>query len=100
MGLILGLFVGKQAGIFLFAWVTVKLGWAKLPNGVGWTHLYGVSILGGIGFTMSLFIAGLAFLDPEMLKQAKMGILIASILSGVIGYTVLKKAIQFKPSAS
>ena len=84
LGVIFALFFGKQAGIFLFAWMTVKLGWAQLPHGVGWAPLYGVSILGGIGFTISLFIAGLALPDPEMLKLAKIGTLVASILSGVI----------------
>ena len=77
-----------------FAWIVVRLGWTDLPKGLRWSHLYGASILGGIGFTMSLFIGDLAFPDPEMLQQTKLGILLASILSGLIGYFVLKKTIQ------
>ena len=86
LGVALGLVVGKQVGITLFAWLAVKLGWADLPKGVAWRQLYGVSWLGGIGFTMSLFISGLAFSDPEPLAQAKLAILIASLVAGVVGF--------------
>ncbi len=96
LGVILGLIFGKQLGIMSFCWVTVKFGWTQLPQGVGWPQLYGVSILAGIGFTMSLFIADLAFPNPEYLQKAKIGILVASILSGVIGYFFLKKVTQGK----
>ena len=94
LGILVGLFFGKQIGIMSFAWIVVRLGWADLPKGLRWSHLYGASILGGIGFTMSLFIGDLAFPDPDMLQQTKLGILLASILSGLIGYFVLKKTIQ------
>lgn len=90
MGIVAGLFLGKQSGIILFSWLSVRLGWADLPSEVTWRHLYGASLLAGIGFTMSLFIASLAFPDPTLLAQAKVGILIASTLSGITGYFVLR----------
>lgn len=102
LGIILGLFVGKQVGVFALCAITIKLGWAKLPEGVGWLALYGVSLLAGVGFTMSLFIGGLAFenipLDQKMLFDERLGILVGSLLSGVIGYLVLRKALPAKPS--
>lgn len=92
LGTIFGLVAGKQIGVFLFSWLTVKSGFASLPEGVRWSHIYGVSILAGIGFTMSLFIGNLAFSeDLAMLETAKLGILAASILSGILGLAVLKK---------
>ena len=93
LGITFGLVAGKQIGVFSFAWLTVKSGLASLPQGVGWGHIYGVSILSGIGFTMSLFIGALAFEGNELLEMAKLGTLIASLLSGVLGYAVLKKVI-------
>ncbi len=90
LGIIAGLFVGKQLGIASFSWIFVKLGVADLPSGVRFSQLYGVSMLGGIGFTMSLFIGGLAFEQREMLDVAKVGILAASLLSGVAGYLTLR----------
>jgi NhaA family Na+:H+ antiporter len=94
LGIALGLFVGKQVGVMLFSWVTIRFGFAKLPTDSNWLQLYGVSILCGIGFTMSLFIGTLAF-DPSSANNIdpRLGILIGSILSGVIGYLLLKKAI-------
>jgi NhaA family Na+:H+ antiporter len=68
----------------------VRLGLAELPQGVRFSQVWGVSILGGVGFTMALFIAGLAFPDRDMLDAAKLGILAASLLSGVVGYVVLR----------
>ncbi len=91
LGILVGLFLGKQAGITLFAWLAVRLGWADLPSKVGWKQIYGISVLAGIGFTMSLFIASLAFPDPTLLAQAKIGVLMASLLSGAIGYILLRK---------
>jgi NhaA family Na+:H+ antiporter len=90
LGIMLGLFIGKQAGIFLFALLAVRLGFARLPAGVNWGQIYGVSILGGIGFTMSIFIALLAYGGGPVVESAKVGILAASILSGVVGYFVLR----------
>jgi NhaA family Na+:H+ antiporter len=90
MGIILGLFVGKQLGVFGFSWLAIKLKLAELPKGSNWMQLYGVSILTGIGFTMSLFISSLAFEDDTVFQYTdKLAILIGSFLSGVIGYVVL-----------
>jgi NhaA family Na+:H+ antiporter len=94
VGTIAGLFLGKQAGITLFAWLAVRSGWADLPNEVTWKQLYGISVLAGIGFTMSLFIASLAFSDPTLLAQAKIGVLMASLLSGAIGYILLRRFLK------
>jgi NhaA family Na+:H+ antiporter len=90
LGIIFGLVIGKQAGIFSFVYIAVKSGWAELPPKVSKMQIYGVSCLAGIGFTMSLFIAGLAFTDEELLTSAKFGILIASFISGIVGYVVLR----------
>ncbi len=90
LGIVFGLFFGKQLGITAFAWLAVRLGLAELPQGVRFSQVWGVSILGGVGFTMALFIAGLAFPDRHMLDAAKLGILAASLLSGVFGYFVLR----------
>lgn len=91
IGIVAGLVIGKQIGIFSFCWLAVKGGLATLPNGVGWSHIYGASILGGIGFTMSLFIADLAIEDrSRTLEYAKIGIFVASLLSGILGFIFLK----------
>ena len=98
IGIILGLFVGKQVGVFAFAFAAIKLGLAKLPAGTTWLQLYGVSVLTGIGFTMSLFIDSLAFTGEESRLFAhtdKLGILVGSLLSGVLGFLILK----FAPAA-
>lgn len=92
----LGLAVGKPAGIFLFSFLTVRLGWAKLPAGVTWGMLLGAGCLGGIGFTMALFIASLG-LEGELLSWAKAGILSGSLLSAVLGMTILLYVFR-KPS--
>jgi NhaA family Na+:H+ antiporter len=92
LGVIIGLVVGKQIGITLAAYVVVRLGLASLPDGVRWWHIYGVAWLGGIGFTMSLFIAALAFGESPLLASAKVGILAASIVAGVGGCLVLRRA--------
>ena len=80
-----GLFVGKSIGITFFAWLGCKLGMAELPEGINFKNILGVAILGGLGFTMAIFIASLAFADPFMLDQSKIGIFIGSLLSGIIG---------------
>ncbi|MEQ9103480.1 MAG: Na+/H+ antiporter NhaA [Rhodothermales bacterium] len=90
LGILVGLFVGKQVGIFAFAWAAVKTGLTSLPEGVTWRAVYGVACLAGIGFTMALFIAGLAFEDAEMLNRAKMGILSGSLLAGLLGWGLLR----------
>jgi len=94
IGIALGLFVGKQVGIFLFSFIAIVLKLGKLPDGLGYGHLFGVAILGGIGFTMSLFIGSLAFEcsgDACLnMTDERIGILMGSLLSGVMGYLVLK----------
>ncbi|MCH7517061.1 MAG: Na+/H+ antiporter NhaA, partial [Bacteroidetes bacterium] len=94
VGIIAGLFLGKQFGIFAFAWLAVKIKLASLPEGVSWRKIYGGGILAGIGFTMSLFIAGLAFTDDSLLNLAKIGILTASLIAGVVGYLFLKASLS------
>jgi NhaA family Na+:H+ antiporter len=99
VGIVLGLFFGKQVGITATSYLAVKTGRAELPSGVTLAQLYGASILGGIGFTMSIFVAGLAFPDGGLLSSAKLGILAASAVSGVIGFVVLKLILARAPSA-
>lgn len=91
MGIMLGLFLGKQIGVFGFSWIAIKLGLASRPTGATWRQLYGVAILTGIGFTMSLFVDSLAFNDTDLYRYAdKLAILLGSFLSGVTGYLLLK----------
>ena len=97
LGVLLGLLLGKQLGITLTTWLVVRLGLAALPSGVSWRQLYGVSWLAGIGFTTSLFIAGLAFGDGGLLDQAKVGILVAAIIAGLGGWVVLSRSAGARP---
>ena len=90
LGIVFGLVVGKQIGILLFSFLAVRLHLAELPAGVTWRHIWGVAWLGGIGFTMALFIDGLAFGGSPLLDTAKIGILAASIISGIVGYAILR----------
>jgi NhaA family Na+:H+ antiporter len=90
LGIVLGLVIGKQAGITAAAWLATRLGLAVLPTGVTWLHVYGAAWLGGVGFTMSLFIAGLAFADDALLASAKVGILLASAIAGSVGFALLR----------
>ena len=92
LGIILGLFVGKQVGIFGMLYLTIRLGWANMPTGANWTQLYGVAALAGIGFTMSLFIGGLAFQHAGFEAPIRMGVLIGSLASGVVGFLILAAA--------
>jgi len=98
VGIAAGLFIGKQAGIFSLCFLAIKLGLARLPEGVNWLGLYGASMLCGVGFTMSLFVGGLAFehttLDPELMVDERVGILLGSLLSGIAGYLILRVALQ------
>jgi NhaA family Na+:H+ antiporter len=91
-GVALGLVVGKQLGITLAAWLAVRLGLATLPRHIGWAHIYCLGWLGGIGFTMSLFVATLAFGDTPPLEIAKLAVLAASLVSGLGGWLVFKLA--------
>jgi len=91
LGIMLGLFIGKQLGVFGFSFIAIKLNIASLPQGSSWLQLYGVSVLTGIGFTMSLFIVSLAFEDDTLFQYTdKLAILIASFLSGIFGYILLR----------
>lgn len=100
-GVAVGLFVGKQVGIFGMSWLLARLGIAALPAQMRWSHIYGVSLLAGIGFTMALFIAGLAYGDAlQKLNEAKLGILLGSLLSAVVGMTVLWRVLPHSESAS
>lgn len=94
LAIILSLFVGKFLGIFVFSWLTVKFHLAPMPDGINWKMLASASVLGGIGFTVSLFIANLSFSDgslhaAELLNQAKIGVVVGSILSGIAGFLSL-----------
>ena len=92
LGIAAGLVVGKQIGIFGACWIAAKTRMATLPPEVTWRHVYGLSCLAGIGFTMSLFIGGLAFVDPAQVDAVKMGVLSGSLVSALIGMTVLATA--------
>jgi NhaA family Na+:H+ antiporter len=100
LGVVVGLVVGKFVGISLFSWIAVRLGVARLPRGVTWRHLLGAAWLGGIGFTMSIFIAQLAFTHAAMVEQAKLGILIASVVSAAIGLAWLYTAGEKRTSSA
>jgi NhaA family Na+:H+ antiporter len=92
-GIAAGLLVGKQLGIFVAVWLAVKIGLASRPRGATWLQIYGVSLLCGIGFTMSLFIGALAFPNsPELIEEAKIGVLIGSFCSALAGYAILRIA--------
>jgi NhaA family Na+:H+ antiporter len=102
LGIAAGLFFGKQVGVFLFCRVTVLLGLARLPEGLNWRVLYGAGILCGIGFTMSLFISGLAFEQAggDYLMADRLGILTGSLLAGACGYGVLRLSLPSTRTAS
>lgn len=100
MGIMAGLFIGKQAGVFLFSWVAIRLKLASLPEGSNWTQLYGIALMTGIGFTMSFFIDSLAFVDDSIYGYAdKLAILLGSLLSGIAGYFVLHSGRVVQPPA-
>lgn len=94
MGIALGLFLGKQLGVFSLCWLGIKLGWARLPADISMTQLYGASVLTGIGFTMSLFIGSLAFEGAGMtqLFDERLGIILGSLAAGILGYLILRFA--------
>jgi Na+:H+ antiporter, NhaA family len=91
LGVLLGLLIGKPLGITGFSWLAVRFGVAALPDGVTWRTLAGAGVLGGIGFTMALFIASLAFGEAALLEAAKLGVLSASAVAGVAGWLLLRR---------
>jgi len=99
LGVILGLVLGKQIGVLFFSWLAIKSGKATLPAGVTWAQIWGVSCLAGIGFTMSIFIDELAFKDQAIIDEAKVGILAASLIAGILGYIVLKMVLPKQASS-
>ena len=93
LGILLGLFIGKQIGVFIFSFVSIKLKIAQMPNNANWINLYGVGILTGIGFTMSLFVGNLAFIEnTQYMSDVKIGVLSGSLLSTVFGFILLLMA--------
>ena len=95
-GIAVGLVIGKTLGIFLFSWLAIKIGFAEKPTGVNWKQLFGVGILGGIGFTMSIFVTLLAFDSQTLINNGKLAILFSSLVAGLIGYTWLSFSLKDK----
>lgn len=96
IGVVLGLLIGKPLGILVFSWISVRSGLCALPRGTSWLEVLGVGILGGIGFTMSLFISNLAYINISLSNNAKLGIFIASLLAGAIGFMLLSRVASRK----
>ena len=96
IGIAVGLFIGKQVGVFAACWAAVRLGSCRLPEGLSWTAFYGVCLLTGIGFTMSLFIGSLAFADPAYAAGIRLGVIVGSGLSGLCGYLLLRATSEQK----
>ena len=97
LGVAIGLLVGKPIGVILFAWAAVKIGWGVLPRNTQWVHIIGTAILAGVGFTVALFIAELAYTDETITDLAKIGIFMGSIAAGLLGYLFLRRS---RPAAS
>lgn len=100
LGIIAGLIVGKSIGIFLICFIAKSLKIAQLPEGASWMQIFGVGLLGGIGFTMSIFISILSFDDAALIEEAKFAVLIASLCAGILGYTMLRLADNSKRNIS
>jgi NhaA family Na+:H+ antiporter len=97
LSVLIGLVIGKMSGIFLFTWLAIKLRVSRIPNGMNWANLTGLSMLGGIGFTVALFLAGLSYpLGSELLNDAKLGIIFGSLIAGLAGYFLLKFTLNKK----
>jgi NhaA family Na+:H+ antiporter len=90
LGIVMGLVIGKPVGLFGTIWLSSRLGLVSLPRGIGWGHILALGCLGGVGFTMSLFIATLAFEGSVLLETAKLGILAASLIAGILGFVLLR----------
>lgn len=97
LGIACGLFFGKQIGIFGASWLAVRSGFATLPRGVNWRMMYGAALLGGIGFTMSLFIGSLAFDSSDLATETKLGVFAGSLVSAAAGYAFLRAAVARRP---
>ncbi len=102
LGISLGLFVGKQVGIFGLCWLAIKFKFTSLPNGMTWGSLYGAAALCGVGFTMSLFIGSLAFEETgiNLLFDERLGIILGSLASGIVGYLVLRLSLRSNPASN
>jgi NhaA family Na+:H+ antiporter len=98
LGIMMGLFAGKVIGITAFSFFAVKINLCTLPAGVNWKQIVSVSVLGGIGFTMSIFITVLAFPDAILVEQSKIAILVASCVAGITGYLVLNRSLRGQPA--
>ncbi|MDP4608747.1 MAG: Na+/H+ antiporter NhaA, partial [Burkholderiaceae bacterium] len=98
LGVASGLFLGKQLGVMLCVWACVRMGWAPLPAGATWGMVYGIAVLTGVGFTMSLFIGGLAFTGEQPFDE-RLGIVLGSLLAGVWGYLVLRSTTKAPAAA-
>jgi NhaA family Na+:H+ antiporter len=98
LGIAVGLFLGKQLGIFGLCWLGIRMGFAELPRGCSWTSFYGTAVLCGIGFTMSLFIASLAFEETgvNLMFDERIGIILGSLASGIVGYTILRTSLPWE----
>jgi NhaA family Na+:H+ antiporter len=94
LGIIFGLFIGKPVGIWMFSYLSAKAGWCQLPFGLKWKHILATGFLGGIGFTMSIFITLLAYDDAAIVDDAKIAILAASLMAGLVGFVALKSTLQ------
>ncbi|HEY0978661.1 MAG TPA: Na+/H+ antiporter NhaA, partial [Flavobacteriales bacterium] len=90
LGIFLGLVLGKPVGLMVMSWLFVRLGWGRLGEGVRWAHMLGISVMSGVGFTMAVFINELAFEDAVVREEAKLGILFASLVAGLIGFLLLR----------
>ena len=88
------LLIGKAVGIFVFSWIAIKLKLALMPENIKWIHIFGVAVLGGMGFTMSIFITNLAFDIPELLNLSKLGIIAASFVSAILGFLILRISLK------
>jgi len=93
---VLGLLIGKPIGVTLGSWLAVRSGLSALPAGITWSHIHGAAWIAGIGFTMSLFVAGLAFRQESLLEMAKLGVLTASVCAGIIGSVILSRVSRLR----
>lgn len=93
------LVIGKAVGIFVFSWIAIKLKLALMPENIKWIHIFGVAVLGGMGFTMSIFITNLAFDIPELLNLSKLGIIAASFVSAILGFLILRISLKKQNSS-